>query len=150
MKLRRTSTFTHCDFCEEKKEILRTTLDSSTRTKTKKEYVAHIEYINSERQSYYERRGLAKHYGSQYTSIIIDGSDMACFGLPYFTRQTKQTVVGYKMLMKLVGVIVHGVGSYVFLVHKNWAADPNLTIEILHRIFSLIAIRRNSKLFVQV
>ena len=49
----------------------------------------------------------------------------------------------------MVGVIVHGVGAYVFMVDKNWAADPNLTIEILHRVLGTIPIQSRI-LYVQV
>ena len=150
VKLRKHSTFTHCDFCEEMKEILITTLDSKIRTKTKNNYREHLQYVKKERECYYEKRLKAKTNPNEYMSIIIDGSDMASYGLPYFYRQTKETVVGYKMLMKLIGVIVHGIGVFVFLVHKNWAADPNLTIEVLHRVFSFLAPFKPKKLFIQV
>ena len=83
-------------------------------------------------------------------SIIIDGSDMATYGLPYFCRVSKDTTTGYKMLMKLIGVIVHGVGVYVFLVHKNWAADPNLTIEIIHQVLCYNKPIKAKHLFIQV
>lgn len=99
---------------------------------------------------YYTKRGLAKSQPDKYMSIIIDGSDMAMYGLPFFSRISKETVTGYKMLMKLVAVIVHGVGVYVFLVHKNWAPDPNLTIEIMHRVFSYVKPERGKHLFIQV
>ena len=52
--------------------------------------------------------------------------------------------------MKLVGVIVHGIGSYVFIVHKNWSSDPNLTIEIFHRLFYFLQPLQSKTLFIQV
>jgi hypothetical protein len=51
--------------------------------------------------------------------------------------------------MKMVGVIVHGIGAYVFMVDKNWSADPNLTIEILHRVLGTIPIE-SRVLYVQM
>ena len=50
-------------------------------------------------------------------------------------QKSKSSQIEYKIQVKLVGVIVHGIGSFVYLIHKNWPSDPNLTIEILHRTF---------------
>ena len=49
--------------------------------------------------------------------------------------KSKSSQIGYKIQVKLVGVIVHGIGSFIYLIHENWPSDPNLTIEILHRTF---------------
>ena len=76
-------------------------------------------------------------------SIIIDGSDMACYGFPYFSKKSKESTKGYKIPMKLVGVIVHGIQTFVYLIHKHWPSDPNLTIEILHRILSYLKLKMN-------
>lgn len=149
IKLRRTSGFTHCEFCEQKKEILATTMNSTLRDKTKKELHLHREFIRNERNVYYVKRARARLDPKSAVSIIIDGSDMANYGLPHFATKSKDTVVGYKMLMKMVGVIVHGIGCFLYVIHKNWAADPNLTIEILHRLLSTIEIQSRT-LYIQV
>ena len=160
VKIKRCTTFTKCDFCEERKELIATTLNSIIRNKAKKELKEHYKFVEKERDIYYEKR-LKGRIGSnifnsneliseKYISIIIDGSDMASYGLPYFSRPSKETVVGYKMLMKLIGVIVHGRGAWIFVVHKNWPADPNLIIEVLHRVFCFIQPTRGYKLFLQV
>jgi hypothetical protein len=150
LKLRRISGFTHCDFCENKKEIIASSLDSDLRKITKHQLHKHREFIRKERNVYYVKRATARLDPSSAVSLIIDGSDMANYGLPHFAIRTKETVVGYKMLMKLVGVIIHGIGAYVFIVHKNWAADPNLTIEILHRVLNVIQPQQAKTLYIQV
>ena len=149
IKLRKLSGFTHCDFCEENKEILYTTMNQDKRKKAKKELRAHYKYVRNERNIYYVKRARARIDPTLAVSLIIDGSDMANYGLPHFARKSKDTVVGYKILMKLVGVIVHGIGAYVFIVDKNWSADPNLTIEILHRVLGTIPIQ-SRVLYVQM
>ena len=75
---------------------------------------------------------------------------MGLYGLPYFCRKSKETTIGFKMRMQLIGCIVHGIGSYVFIMHKNWPADPNLTIEVIHRVLSFIKPTKGKHLFVQV
>lgn len=75
---------------------------------------------------------------------------MGLYGLPYFCHKSKDTVVGYKMKMRLIGVIVHGIGSYVFVIHKHWPPDPNLTIEVLHRVFSFLNPQKGKHLYLQV
>ena len=95
----------------------------------------HINLIYKERSSYKNKTLIAKNDPNSAISIIIDGSDMSCYGLPYFCDKSKSTQIGHKIPIKLVGVIVHGIGSYIYLIHKNWPSDPNLTIEILHRTF---------------
>ena len=40
------------------------------------------------------------------------------------------------MQIKLIGVLIHGIGSKVFMCHKHWPSDPNLTIEVIHRTLS--------------
>ena len=77
IKLRKQSGFTHCGFCEEKKEILYGTMNQEKRTKAKKELRAHYEYVRSERNVYYTKRARSRMDPSHAVSIIVDGSDMA-------------------------------------------------------------------------
>ena len=45
-------------------------------------------YCKGERQEYALRIMLAKANPEKYGSITIDGSDQACYGLPYFSQKT--------------------------------------------------------------
>ena len=60
---------------------------------------------------------------------------MANYGIPYFSTNSKASV-GFKMRIGFTGVLIHGIGSRVFLHHKHWPNDPNMTIEVLHRTLS--------------
>ena len=74
-----------------------------------------IQALSQHKASFYADRGVyasiifkAEKNRLQCLSITIDGSDMACFGLPYFCSKTKETDKGYKIPIKLTGVKVHG------------------------------------------
>ena len=150
VKLRKHSRFTLCDECVKFKEKINSTLGTSEKNILREEYYKHKSYIKKEKYAYYTKRYMSTTYPDKYVSLILDGSDMANYGLPFFYLKTKETTKGYKMQIKLIGVIVHGIGAYAFLVHKHWTSDPNLTIEVLHRIWKLIPEPHNRKLFVQV
>ena len=66
-------------------------------------------------------------------SIAIDGSDMSCYELPYFSVKTKSSDKGYKIPIKLTGVKVHGWGHCTYTFPCNVPTGANATIECLHR-----------------
>ena len=63
-------------------------------------------------------------------SIIIDGSDQAAYGLPYFNVVGKSDGTGHKMKCKLMAAIVHGHYAVVFTQLENLATGSNLTIQV--------------------
>jgi hypothetical protein len=52
-------------------------------------------------------------------SMVVDGADMARYGLPYFCINDKSTAEGWKIPARLYGAIVHGefASAYVFPAH---------------------------------
>jgi hypothetical protein len=135
VKLRRQMRFTKCSICVDKKELIRYSMSSRIKDEAKAELRKHYELVKMERSVYYQKRENAKSEPNKYLSIIVDGSDMANYGLPYFSMNSKASV-GYKMRIGLTGVLIHGIGSRVYLHHKHWPNDPNMTIEVLHRSLS--------------
>ena len=61
-------------------------------------------------------------------SVIIDGSDQADYGLPYFHVKTKASSKGFKMKCKLIGSLVHGRQLNVFTMLQNNATGANFHI----------------------
>lgn len=49
IKVRKYSKFTHCSFCDERKDILATSLDTNVRNVAKKEYREHLKFIKAEK-----------------------------------------------------------------------------------------------------
>ena len=71
------------------------------------------EFIKNERNIYYFKRESAKTEPDKYLSIIVDGSDMANYGLPYFSTNSKESfkyesasdIAGNNKLAKYLAVL---------------------------------------------
>ena len=73
-------------------------------------------------------------------SIIIDGSDQASYGLPYFNIVAKGDETGHKMKLKLMGAILHGHGAVIFTQLENLATGSNYVIEVCCITFRILLI----------
>ena len=133
MKLRRFSRFAKCSKCIGLKESITKNLVASTRNYYKKKLKDHVNFIRQQRLCYYAKRYQAKT-NKDCMSIIIDGSDMQNYGIPYFYDITKESSTGFKIPYKLYGAIVHGLKTYAFVINKHWGGDCNIIIQILHEI----------------
>ena len=136
IKVRRWTTFSKCDICVNTNTKLAGRIDHAQKLEILAAYNPHKTMVYEERSAYKKKALNSTMNPKLFLSIIIDGSNMGCYGFPYFSQKTKSTSTGYKIIMKLVGVIVHGIGSYVFIVRKDWESDGNLTIEALNRVFN--------------
>jgi hypothetical protein len=106
--------------------------------------------VRKQRMCYYAKRYRAKN-NKDCLSVIIDGSDMANYGIPYFFDITKDSSTGLKIPMKLYGAIVHGINTFAYVINKNWGGDANIIINILHNIiYSLNPRDLKKDLFLQV
>ena len=132
IKIRRQIRFARCDICCDNRDTIRYSMSSEVKNEARKVLHLHYEYVKKERNMYYSKRNEAKNDPSNYLSMIIDGSDMANYGVPYFHANSK-ACKGWKMRVGLIGVLIHGIGSRCFMFHKHWSNDSNLTIEVLHR-----------------
>ena len=152
IKLRKINRFAKCSVCVELNEKINQNVTNKILfLQFSNELKQHIDLMYKERDCYAIKKLEAKENNSNKLSIIIDGSDFMRYGLPHFANPTKETSKGYKMQLKLMGVIIHGIKCKVFLIHKHWPSDPNLIIEILHRIFDEIKIdNTKSILYLQV
>lgn len=52
--------------------------------------------------------------------IAIDGADQSAFATPYFCQESKETVKGWKLKMKLIGALVSGRMCMFFTLGSNW------------------------------
>ena len=137
IKLRKFSRFTKCTTCIGLKEKINSTLDNNRRLRYKKQYKIHIDFVKKQRLFYYNKRNSAKN-NKDCLSIIIDGSDMANYGIPYFFDITKDSSSGLKIPMKLYGAIVHGINTFAYVLNKNWGGDSNTIVNIIHHIINVL------------
>lgn len=77
------------------------------------------QYVHELKHGYYGRRHIARVQPESSLSIIIDGSDNGEYGLPYFHVKTKGTSKGFKLKIKLVGVLVHGRKVNIYTLPQN-------------------------------
>lgn len=86
---------------------------------TRRELNEHLDAVWEAKQTYYNAREEAKQNPKKLLSIIIDGSDQAEMGLPYFHVKTKANSKGHKLKTKLIGALVHGRQLNVFTAGEN-------------------------------
>ena len=73
-------------------------------------------------------------------SIIIDGMDQSKTNVTLFSKRTSDKTVGNR----LIGVKVHGVANYVFIVEDTVPGGANLIVEILRQ--TLLKLQQEGKL----
>ena len=97
------------------------------RTELKKLRMLHVEKQRQERMFYYANRERAIASPDKYLSIIIDGMDQSKTNIPLFSRKTSDKTWGNR----LIGVKVHGIGNFIYIVDQHTPGGANLITEIL-------------------
>ena len=97
------------------------------RTELKKLRMLHVEKQRQERLFYYANREKAIASPDKYLSIIIDGMDQSKTNIPLFSRKTSDRTWGNR----LIGVKVHGIGNFIYVVDQHTPGGANLITEIL-------------------
>ena len=100
----------------------------------------HVEAQHNERLHYYSNRAKAMASPDHALSIIIDGMDQAKTNVPLYSRKTSERV----LTQRLLGVKVHGIGNWVFLVDSTVRGGGNLITEVLRR--TLLEVEKLGKL----
>lgn len=57
--------------------------------------------------------------------IAIDGADQSAFATPYFCQETKDSVRGWKLRMKLIGALVSGRMCMFYTLGSNWESGKS-------------------------
>ena len=83
-------------------------------------------------------------------SIIIDGMDQNSTNLPHMKRLQKSDVNLWYLRTHLTGVIVHGHGTCCYLDFQQWPHDPNLTCNLLIKVYTMYFSNHTTYLFLQV
>ena len=125
--------FAQCTFCITKQEEINDNTNKLAKNRLQNELKEHVEQQYADRNIYAGIKSKAQKYRTTCLSIAIDGSDMASYGLPYYYKKTKSTDKGFKIPIKLTGVIIHGWGHSIYTFPCNIPTGANLTIECIHR-----------------
>ena len=92
----------------------------------------HLGLQREQRMIYYEHRHAGMMYSDKCISIIIDAMDQSKTYLPVVMRRAKNDNVDF-LKQKLMGVLVHGHGAYVYVLHPPVASGANFTLECIWR-----------------
>jgi hypothetical protein len=140
--LRKHLRFAKCDSCIRFRDLIGDVknVDEVRRRELRLHFRDHLGDIRRERTCYRTKRSESCQLDSETLSMIFDGADQSAYGFPYFHEASKRSSDIYKQRCHLIGVIAHGVGSWVYTMSERLAADSNLTIEVLQRV--LIAVEK--------
>lgn len=138
--VRNKGSFVCCKVCTSYQTRILKARSFSEREDLKKKRLEHVEKQRQERIHYYTHREAALSSPDHILSIILDGMDQSKTNVPLLSRKTSDRVVG----MRLVGVKVHGIGEYVFLVDTTVKGGANLMTEVLR--LTLLDLEQRNKL----
>jgi hypothetical protein len=169
---RKRSRFAECQDCSVLKRIIQNGNDRA-RIRAQELLAKHRELQAQQRQKYYKHREKAIQHQMKYLSIIMDAMDQKKTELPQVLRKSKkhdqtqgaglkQKVVALIMLyavsslylpdltarvaalfLKLMGVKVHGVGTWLYATSSPVAVGSNFNLECLSRTLAHVKERRN-------
>ena len=132
IRIRKWMRFTKCDTCVDLRELHAKTKCNKRHVNIKTELHRHVLFVRRERDSYYQRRRESVDNPEQVLSIIIDGADQQVYGLPYYYQRTHGTDKCHKIPLHLMGVLVHGRGSFGISYPDSVKQGTNVTIDALH------------------
>jgi hypothetical protein len=125
--------FSKCDDCSEYNKKKKKQMDSVQKEAAYLEFQTHIQQERLEKEQYYAARVKAQRHPERYMSIIIDSMDQRKTSVPFFLNPPKCLGSDYSLKNRVVGVIVHGFGTFLYWVTPQIKHDTNLTIECIRR-----------------
>lgn len=134
------SNFTKCDVCVEYLLKKQRRLSAALLKTVEADQAKHVAHVMAQRKVYWKNCAKGKNNPDDYLSIILDGADQSKYRLPHFIHKSKQDSGSKKLQLHLVGAMIHGRGTQLYLFHENWPKDSNMTIEVLQRTLSTMPV----------
>ena len=129
--MRRWLPFAKCDECCDNREQSYQTNDIDLKKKLAGFLSQHLLFVQRERMAYALHREQAKHEPGTYLSMIVDGADQSKHNLPHAAQKSHGSDAPFKIKMHLLGVLVHGVGTYAYTCPGHIAQGHNVTIQAI-------------------
>ena len=126
-------TFARCAVCNAYDARLRAAKTPMERAQLKRFRASHHNKQTVQRLKYYKHRRKARKNPSRDLSIIIDGMDQKKTNCPAMGKFTKDDP---PLVQRVMGVKVHGIGSYSFIVDDTVRKGANLVCEILRLVLN--------------
>jgi hypothetical protein len=105
-------------------------------------YEQHLKHQRCQRGKFYKHVQKGIERPDLYLSIIIDAMDQQKTQLPHAARFSKKTKDGVFLKQKLVGAMVHGMGTWLYVSSPPVATGSNLTIHALLKTLVEVGNRR--------
>ena len=128
---RNKGTFSTCKICDNYQIRILASKSKDERDKLKAMRKEHVAKQRKERDAYYIHRERAIMYPESYLSIIIDGMGQDKTNLPIGSSKIE---LGKNLEQRIVGVKVHGVKNYTFVLEKSVRGGANLMADVLRRV----------------
>ena len=138
--VRSKGSFVCCKICTSYQNRILKAKSQAEREQLKLLRLEHVEKQRTERIHYYSHREAAIASPDHILSIIMDGMDQSKTSVPLYSRRSSDRALGFR----LIGVRVHGIGDYVFLLDSTVKGGANLMSEILR--LTLLDLEKQNKL----
>ena len=125
-------TFAMCDVCGRLTSQIKLASSNAEADRVRAERGVHLNLQRKQRAVYYANRSRAITNKRQYLSLIIDAMDQKKTQLPLMNRRQKSDNIQL-IKQKVMGVIAHGIGSYLYVGLPPLATGANFTLECLWR-----------------
>ena len=136
--LRKYLRFAKCDDCVGFRQRRAETRDPKTLAKLRSDELKHKRFVRDERSTYWFRRKRAIRFPAEYLSVIMDGADQSAFGVPHFREKDHLTQGCANLTVRLMGIIVHGVGCWAYTYLDHVRSGANATLDCLVRTLTAI------------
>ena len=131
--LRKYLRFAKCDGCVGFRTERAKTRDPKVLEDIRRREWKHKLMVKGERGSYWVRRKRATVEPKAYTSVIVDGADQKDFGAPHFREIDHLAQGAHRIPVKIMGVLVHGVGAWAYTHLDHVKQGTNATVDCLVR-----------------
>ena len=133
LKFRKGSTHSACRTCHILKSKIRHARGLQEHVDASAEYLAHLQAQWRDRQIYWGLRARAQLQRDIWT-LICDGMDRAKYALPRWAdNRTPKGGEERRPVLEVSGVLVHGVGVYIFLADEDVSIGSSWTCDIILR-----------------
>ena len=139
--------FAKCDDCIELRKLTLATKDREEQRRILTRLTGHLCFVRRERTAYALKRELAMSAPYRYMSIIIDGADQSAHDIPHSASRSHVSQACWKLKLHLLGVLVHGVGTFAYTCPAHLAQGHNVTIQALFDTLVLLKKKRNGAPF---
>ena len=153
LKIKGKRNFKECDTCKAWHEKIVSASRGKELEDARRGRQRHRFEVRLERLEYHKKRNQARDNSANYLSLIIDGMDQAKTNLPHANGSRNSGSIGGDIKTRIVGVIVHGIGVFTFVVPQNVQGDANENWTILLRVLGLLGLqrlRRLKRVFIQM